>query len=216
MHQMKLTKSVLQFISGLWRETEALPRLSYQDCSILPLHGSRFDSGFCLGDYSYENSEKTVLGKLVYQFKYRANQETGQVLANLVSELVKDKFASAEVLVSVPPSFTPRIFQPADFLAEKVSLKTGLTWEKYILYRTRLSKSQKDIRNKSEKRRNIAGMFKLKDAEPIRGKKVLLLDDIYDTGASIAEICSVLKQGGAYNIGVVTLAKTGFDQYGLP
>jgi len=213
---MKLAKSVLKYVSGLWREREALPQLSYQDCSVLPLHGSGFDSGFCLGDYSYENSERTQLGKLIYRFKYKESQEAGNILADLTGELIKEKFTTVDTLITVPPSFTPRVFQPLDFLAAQVSSKTGLSWEKGLLYRTRLSKPQKELRSKSDKKQNVLGLFKLKNAGAIRGKRVLLLDDIYDSGATLLEICSVLKQGGAYNIGVVTLAKTGFDQYGLP
>jgi len=213
---MKTIKSIQSFISSLFREEEKLPELSYQDCSVLPLHRSGFDSGFCLGDYSYMDSEKTSLGKLIYRFKYEANQQAGNILADLASELIKERFSTAEILVTVPPSFRPRVFQPLSFLAEKVSSKTGLKWQKEILARTRLSKPQKELRSKSEKRQNVSGLFKLKNAGAIKGKKVLLLDDIYDSGATLSEICSVLKQGGAYNIGVVTLAKTGFDQYGLP
>lgn len=216
MHQMKLAKSVLKYVSGLWREREALPQLSYRDCSILSLPGHGFDSGFCLGDYSYDDFERTSLGKLIYRFKYKRSQEAGNILADLASELIKEKFTRVDILINVPPSFTPRVFQPLDFLAEKVSSKTGLKWQKDILARTRLSKPQKELTSKSEKRQNVSGLFKLKNAGVIKGKSVLLLDDIYDSGATLSEICSVLKQGGAYNIVVVTLTRTRFDQYGLP
>lgn len=197
-------------------EGDSNPRLTYADCKIIPLLGKEFTSGFCLGEYSYDNSDKTTLGKLIHCFKYKSDQKAGEILADLIAELIKEKYSAAEAIETVPPSFTSRIFQPIDYLTELVSSKTGLPWLKDVLSRTRLSKRQKDLRSWSEKKRNVKGLFKVNNGESVRAKKIVVLDDVYDSGATLDEICSVLKQDKAYIIGVVAVARTGFRQYGLP
>ena len=210
-------KEIVRSLKLEWLfEENLLLKLGYSDCRILPLKGKGFETGFCLGEYSYDNSGRTALGKLIYNFKYKSNQDAGKILAGLVSQLIKEKFGQSQILVSVPPSFTSRVFQPISFLAEGVSFKTGISWEKDILGRTRLCQCQKELRSHWEKRKNVSDLFKLNQPKSVRDKMVLLLDDIYDSGATLAEICRVLRLSGAYNIGAVTLAKTGFEHYGLP
>ena len=50
-------------------------------------------------------------------------------------------------------------------------------------------------------------MYKLINKEKIIGKNILLIDDIYTTGATLNECARILKEGGAGNIDVLTIAK---------
>ena len=179
------------------------------------MRGKYFNDGFCLGDYSYENSGRTKLGKLIYNFKYKGDTEAGTMLAELLTKLIQTKFTGLDVLTTVPPSAVSRIFQPVQYLSRMVSIQSNLSWESALLFRTKLSGGQKRIRSRFAKAKNVANLFQLKEENKVRGKRILLLDDIYDSGATVNEICRVLKSKGAHYIGVVTLAKTGFDQYGL-
>jgi ComF family protein len=212
---MKFIDQVKKFLAWLWEE-DPNPKFSYQECRILPLRGRYFNDGFCLGDYSYENSKRTKLGKLIYNFKYKGDKKAGDILSNLLTELIKTRLNPPDILVTVPPAVVSRVFQPTSYLTEIVSLFTGIPWNKGLIVRTRQCGMQKKLSRMSEKVRNVANLFQLEGGNKVKGKKVLVLDDIYDSGATVNEICRVLKSKGAYYIGVVTLAKTGFDQYGLP
>ena len=58
----------------------------------------------------------------------------------------------------------------------------------------------------AQKQANVAGAFALKG--DVRGKQILLVDDLYDSGATLAEAARALARGGAASIVVLTLTKT--------
>ena len=58
----------------------------------------------------------------------------------------------------------------------------------------------------AQKRANVAGAFALK--REVRGKRVILIDDLYDSGATLEEAARVLAGGGVSSIVVLTLTKT--------
>jgi len=58
----------------------------------------------------------------------------------------------------------------------------------------------------AQKRANVAGAFALKD--DVRGKRIVLIDDLYDSGATLEEAAKVLSRGGMSGIVVLTLTRT--------
>jgi ComF family protein len=75
-----------------------------------------------------------------------------------------------------------------------------------VLQRSRATQSQAGL-SLSERRRNLRGAFFVSDADAVRGRDVLLIDDIYTTGAT-ARACSwVLKRAGAASVWVATAAR---------
>jgi ComF family protein len=60
--------------------------------------------------------------------------------------------------------------------------------------------------SEEERRKNVRGAFSLRSAA-LKGKAVLLVDDVYTSGATVNECSRVLKQGGAKEIHVLTLAR---------
>ena len=77
-----------------------------------------------------------------------------------------------------------------------------------MIRRVRLTGLQKDALGRRSKMENVRGAFKLTDKNMIKDKKVLLMDDIYDSGATLNEITRTLKEKGAKNILALTLVKT--------
>jgi predicted amidophosphoribosyltransferase len=59
-----------------------------------------------------------------------------------------------------------------------------------------------------QKRRNVAGAFAIQKSN-VKGQRILLIDDIYDSGATINECARVLKAAGAAKVYALTLTKTG-------
>ena len=56
-----------------------------------------------------------------------------------------------------------------------------------------------------ERQTNLVGAFKVVNKSAVKGKKILLVDDIYTTGATASEISSTLKKAGANEVNVITL-----------
>lgn len=75
------------------------------------------------------------------------------------------------------------------------------------LVKTRSTQEQKMFQNVYNKRENIAGAFDI-DSDLVKGKTILLLDDIYDSGATIKEVGGLLTKKGARCIVPIVIAKT--------
>lgn len=61
--------------------------------------------------------------------------------------------------------------------------------------------------NKEERQKNIIGVYKLKNIEKLKNKRIILLDDIYTTGSTVNECSKMLRQADVKKIAVLTLAK---------
>ena len=72
--------------------------------------------------------------------------------------------------------------------------------------KTRQTQPQKEILTLPQKRDNVAGAFAVNG--DITTKRILLVDDLFDSGATIEEITRLLRKHGAANINVLTLTRT--------
>ncbi len=198
----------------LLKPDQEIEKLSLSSLNVIPLLGN-FDSGYALGQYSEPKEahiEKTQVGELLHRFKYQFDQDAGVILADLAVELINSRnlWKSSDFIITIPPSFTSRPFDPISFLAERISKGTGIRWEKDVIKRTRITKLQKRILDKEGKKENVISTFRLNNSLSISGKKILLVDDLYDSGATINQISQILREAKADKIFVLVLAKTSY------
>jgi predicted amidophosphoribosyltransferase len=198
----------------LFESRQEIEKITLTGLNIIPLKGN-FDFGYALGLYSEPKNahrEKTPVGGLLHRFKYQFDQVAGAILADLAAEWINSRnlLKSSDFMVTVPPSFTSRPFDPISFLAERISFGTGIRWEKGVIKRTRIAKLQKGILDKEAKKENVTSAFRLNNPLLVSGKKILLLDDLYDSGVTINQISQILRQAGADKIFVLVLAKTSY------
>ncbi len=76
-----------------------------------------------------------------------------------------------------------------------------------VLVRRRETGSQIGL-TRHQRRQNLRGAFAVKDATQIANRNVLLVDDVYTTGATASECARVLRRAGADTIWVATVART--------
>ena len=77
----------------------------------------------------------------------------------------------------------------------------------FLLYRSRETPPQTQL-TEEERRRNVRGAFAVDAAKPLKGKSVLLVDDVYTSGATVNECSRALVRGGAREVSVLTVART--------
>lgn len=194
--------------------TEEIKAVSLSDIEPVPLSGN-FDLGFALGEYSIKESakrKKTKVGDLLHKFKYEQNRHAGVILADLASDLISSQIVlkSSDLMLTIPPSFRSRSFDPVSFIAERIEERTKIRWERDVFLRTRLTKPQKSIWDKELKQWNVFNTFRIAKPLQLEGKTILLIDDIFDSGATLNEISAILREVAAHRVYVLVLARTQF------
>ncbi|MCK4403766.1 MAG: ComF family protein [candidate division Zixibacteria bacterium] len=199
---------------------EEIKRVTLSDIEVIPLLGN-FDSGFALGEYrTIEGAKRkrTKVGDLLHKFKYEQNRHAGMILADLASDFINSQiiFKSSDLMLTVPPSFKSRSFDPVCFLAERIEERTQIRWERDVLTRTKLTKPQKSIHDREFKKINVLNTFQLAEPLKLDGKRILLIDDILASGATLNEVSAILREAKADKINVLVLTKTvGFKGRGF-
>jgi ComF family protein len=99
-----------------------------------------------------------------------------------------------------------RGFNQSVLLARQISRVYQVPLDCFTLYRTKDTPPQTQL-PEEDRRKNMREAFALNPQRPVEGKCVLLVDDVYTSGATVNECSRVLKQGGAEEIYVLTLAR---------
>lgn len=157
---------------------------------------------------NYDESSRTLITK----FKYFDQTNLAKYFAELMFKQAKEILPNIDFIAPIPLHkfrIINRKYNQSALLAKNIS---GLSDKKVILdllIRTKNNKPQASL-NQKMRRKNVAGIFKVKEKylEEIRGKNILLIDDVITTGATVESCCKVLKKCGVARIYVLTLAKT--------
>jgi ComF family protein len=99
-----------------------------------------------------------------------------------------------------------RGFNQALLLAHRMSETHRIPFSCDNLYRTRPTRPQVELTG-VERIRNVAGAFTLRQPEVVVDRSIVLIDDVFTTGATMNECASVLKQAGAAHVTAFTLAR---------
>jgi ComF family protein len=167
---------------------------------------------------------REVIHALKYDRLHPAAGVLGRLLADAIAKLAGE--APTEMLVIPVPlhraKYTQRGFNQARALAmEAVGALRGsrpewkLTLAASTLMRLRATESQAGLTPR-QRRLNLKGAFSVSDSAQVKGRHVLLVDDILTTGATARAAARTLKDAGAASVWVATLARaqraTGFGR----
>ncbi|MCM1178190.1 MAG: RecQ family ATP-dependent DNA helicase [Bacteroides sp.] len=145
------------------------------------------------------------VGSALHRCKYENGGDFPDFLLRLTLKAFYRHFKTSDIdlVLFVPPTHSGK-------LVENFAIKFAKAINKPIsknLIKTRETKEQKIFQNGYNKRDNVSGAFDIIDTEII-GKRIILLDDIYDSGATIKEIGQMLSTKGALSIIPIVIAKT--------
>ena len=146
---------------------------------------------------------------LVGKFK-NGSPYLGEFFGDLIVEKLIG-FPKIDVIVYVPLtkfSLFRRGYNPSELIARQVSYKT-MTPKLNVIARIKRGKPQKGL-TKKERESNVSGAFRVKEREKIKGKSVLLIDDVLTTGATADEIAKILRSAGAREVYVATAASVEY------
>lgn len=173
----------------------------------------------------YGGELRELIGLLKFEGLRAAAGPLGGLLAGVIVDLAPMLDPSAETLVAAVPLFRrkarERGFNQADLLAVRALRELGRSHPELrlraahgVLTRIKPTESQFGL-NPRQRRHNLRGAFAVSDPVLVRDRDVLLVDDIYTTGATARACASVLRQAGARHVFVATLARAQTETVAL-
>jgi ComF family protein len=157
------------------------------------------------------------ISKLIHSYKYNFVRDLSAPLGEiLVKSLLKSDLPLPNFIVPVPlhpRRLRWRGFNQAELLANFVSQKLTPGFEipviNDLLIRKKYSSPQMKIKNYSERKSNIQNSFAInqKSLETVKGKKILLVDDVATTASTLLECAKILKINGASKVFAVVVAR---------
>ena len=161
--------------------------------------------------YPHEELEKHPLRQVVQKFKYGRKVSLGKPLGRLLALGCRDFLQGSHFDLILPVPLHPkrlrwRGFNQSGLLARQVSRATGVPMDPFVLLREKETLPQTQL-SEEERRRNVRGAFALNPQRSVDGKRILLVDDVYTSGATVNECSRTLNRAGAKEVIVLTLAR---------
>ncbi len=161
----------------------------------------------CLSPLQYRGAVRESL----LRFKFRGARSYSKVYAGLIAETVKnDADALCDIVTWVPISpkrLRRRGYDQSRIMAAETAKILGLPLVK-ALEKKRHTPPQSGINGDDKRRANAAGAYRALLGSEYSGKRVLLIDDIVTSGATLSECARVLLMGGAEAVICATLARS--------
>jgi predicted amidophosphoribosyltransferase len=184
----------------------------------------KWRQGFCLDLHTLDSTflgydefghpqydtKRSEVGELLYRLKFKGDQSVVPEIVEAVATLMTSWKPAVDILVPVPPS-GQRAVQPVMVLAQAISQRLGLPLANCIT-RTRNIPQLKNVRDLDERSKLLEGLHVV-DATATEGKRVLLFDDLYRSGATMNEITNALYEAGkVINVFALTITRTRSNQ----
>lgn len=159
--------------------------------------------------YLYEGG----LMEAIHQFKYGGKNYLADSLGPLLKQFAGQKLPAglAQGLVMPIPLHPKRLrergFNQSLLLARYVAELPGLELDYLSLRRVRYTQPQTGLKG-DERRKNVRRAFKIEDKTKIKGRVIILVDDVLTTGSTLNECARILKRAGAWQVFGLALAST--------
>ena len=150
-----------------------------------------------------------IIREKLLEFKFKNKKYLYRALTEKLLKDLQRYVNDIDYIVPVPISFKrymERGYNQSYLIAKHISEKVNKPLCRFVLIKSKNNKKQSELGVKA-RITNVNNVYKVLNTKIIYGKNILLIDDIYTTGATVNECSKVLKQSGVKNIIVATIAK---------
>ena len=169
-----------------------------------PLH-ERTGIGTCVAPLRYEGAVRESL----LRFKFRGGRGNAEGYGKILSQCVAEHFGGEFDLVTFVPVSEKRRRERGYDQTLLLAREMCRAWDAApvtILRKTRHTPAQSTLKTPEERRANVLGVYEAVNTDKITDARILLIDDILTTGATLRECVRVLKETGARSVLCATLA----------
>ena len=208
-----------QLCADCWSEAEFITEPICATCGV-PFEFDQGTGAVCLACLEYPPSYRKARGpmayndiarKLVLSFKHGDRLDPAAAYMRLMMRVGQPLLAEADLVVPVPLHWSrllKRRYNQSAILAQLLAKEAGKAYVPEILIRQRRTPSQASL-DRAHCRNNVKGAFVVpaKYGPSVKGKAVLLVDDVLTTGATVENCAQTLYKAGATTVDVLTLAR---------
>jgi len=167
-----------------------------------------FDTGWALALHRrYDSATKTLIrseqGELVNRMKYYHDMRALNVLVEQMKQRITDRLAELgretsvfDAIIPIPPSIQNRPFQPVIEIARRLAEQLSIRFDADLVSKQGDLQPMKNLESYEEKVAHLRQVLKVADTR-YAGKRLLVIDDIVDSGATLDTVASLLKTHGA-------------------
>lgn len=184
----------------------------------LEFNPTPFDRQTTHGHYAFDHAWSVCLyndtaQKLLHAFKYASKTRLSKTFVSLMIDFIDRhhipilKFDLISPIPLHPVRLRERGYNQSALLSLGLSRHYGILHSEDLLIRQKMTPTQTEFGAK-QRWTNMSGAFKIKNSTDAEGKSVLLIDDLFTTGATVHNAAEALKAAGAAEVGVLTFSIT--------
>lgn len=172
---------------------------------------NRLEPQFFFESHIYIFKYKNEIRNLVLNYKFNDKSYLYKIFSEIIinNKKIFGILKKYDIIIPVPihkERKKQRGYNQSELIAEDIALKLKIDYSSQILIKYINTKEQSSLKG-YERWENIKNAYKVIDEEKIIQKKIILVDDVYTTGSTVNECAKILKECGAKEIIVLTIAK---------
>lgn len=200
-----------------------LPFIANRRCEICGTEINN-EADYCINCMNYDHFfEKNraplkyegIAVSLIKKFKFGNKRYMAKEFCKMLADEYINAGYNCDIIIAVPMSnreLKERGFNQSALIAKETAKRLNLPYSEALI-KIRDTSDQKHLKGK-ERRENLKGVFTVTDKTEVKGKTILLIDDVFTTGATINECSRTLKKSQARAVFSLTVCITQFKLHG--
>jgi ComF family protein len=162
------------------------------------------------GTSFYHFAKSGRVQHLIHNLKYKGKSEVGIKLGNLYGKVLKKSplYETVDIIIPVPlhpKKELKRGYNQSDMFAKGLAEAMKLDWNRNVLIRTKMTETQTK-KSRLERLKNVHDVFKVNNADILKNKHVLIVDDVLTTGATLEACATKILEIPNTKVSLATIA----------